>query len=115
MMTVFGFILILLFSCSSPTKLPLKKAEIADLYVLVKPNAIELINDYHSIIYYHFSVTKIVDFDQFNIGKKTNFKIESGKGLITPLIAKNGGDLFFLYWWTDDYKIRTDVFIRKLR
>ena len=56
-------VLILLLSCSNPTETkPQVLPTEADLYAALKPNGIEIQNDFSKDIYYYLAKSKLTDF-----------------------------------------------------
>ena len=108
-------VLILLLSCSNPTEAKppvLPKAE--DLYAALKPNGIEIQNDFSKDIYYYLAKSKLTDLNAHKIGTEISTKLTPKQYMIISHDGYTSGDERYIYWWTDSYKSEADLFIKQL-
>jgi hypothetical protein len=90
------------------------EVEFDDLYAFLKPNGIEMQNDYCSRIYYVLTKSEITDLDSIHVGQSISSFLEPAELRVISHENYTAGQERYLYWWTDDYENLTDLFVTTL-
>ncbi len=84
------------------------------MYSFLKPNGIEIQNDYCKKLYYVLVDSTTINYDNFNIGEKVTEYLKPDEFRIISHRNYVPGNERYLFWWSDDYQDENDLFISQI-
>lgn len=84
------------------------------MYSLLKPNGIEIQNDYCKKLYYVLVDSTTINYDDYQIGEKISDYLKPDEFRIISHREWVPGNERYLFWWSEDYLDENDLFISQI-